>query len=341
MVWHAEAELPSGLDLIVLPGGFSYGDYLRCGAMAAQSPVMSAVRAEAERGRGGAGRVQRVPGAVRGGDAAGRAAAERALKYVCKPVSLEIANGQTRWTAGFGERRTAQMTVGNGEGNYFADDETLDRLEGEGGWCSATPTTRTARCGHRGDRQRERQRAGADAPPRPGVRAGAGQRGRGGALPERAGQRVSDTFDVVVAGAGWRAPRWRSRCAGGLSVALVDPQPFEAQVDPGSTGGRRRCRSRPSGLAGAGRRGAADAGAADRRHGGDRGAAGAPAPRTDAGVDRVRRRGAGRPGRRRAARVDGGEPRGALGARARRSPTPASRLLAPSTVVAAEADAAV
>lgn len=54
------------------------------------------------------------------------------LKYVCKPVDLEIVNGQTRWTAGYGGRRTARMTVGNGEGNYFADDVTLDRLEGEG-----------------------------------------------------------------------------------------------------------------------------------------------------------------------------------------------------------------
>jgi hypothetical protein len=77
MVWHGEAELPSGLDLIVLPGGFSYGDYLRCGAMAAQSPVMAAVRAQAERGVAGPRRMQRVPGALRGWDAARRPAAQR------------------------------------------------------------------------------------------------------------------------------------------------------------------------------------------------------------------------------------------------------------------------
>jgi len=116
----------------VLPGGFSYGDYLRCGAMAAQSPVMSAVRTEAERGVAVLGVCNGFQVLCEAGMLPGALLRNAALKYVCKPVSLEIANAQTRWTAGFGERRTAQMTVGNGEGNYFADDATLDRLEGEG-----------------------------------------------------------------------------------------------------------------------------------------------------------------------------------------------------------------
>lgn len=132
MVWHAEPDLPSGLDLIVLPGGFSYGDYLRCGAMAAQSPVMKAVVKAANDGVPTLGicngfqvlcESHLLPGALLRNDK---------LKYICKDVDLDIVNANTRFTAGFGERRQARMTIGNGEGNYFADDETLDRLEGEG-----------------------------------------------------------------------------------------------------------------------------------------------------------------------------------------------------------------
>jgi phosphoribosylformylglycinamidine synthase subunit PurQ / glutaminase len=132
MVWHAETELPAGLDLIVLPGGFSYGDYLRCGAMAAQSPVMREVAAQAGRGVAVVGvcngfqvlcEMQMLPGAL---------LRNAALKYVCKQVPLEVTNAQTRFTAAYAGRRQATMTVGNGEGNFFADEATLDRIEGEG-----------------------------------------------------------------------------------------------------------------------------------------------------------------------------------------------------------------
>ena len=132
MVWHAEPELPGGLDLIVLPGGFSYGDYLRCGAMAAQSPVMRAVVAEAGRGVAVAGICNGFQVLCEAGLLPGALLRNAALKYVCKPVALEVVNAQTRFTAGYGERREAVMTVGNGEGNFYADDQTLDRLEGEG-----------------------------------------------------------------------------------------------------------------------------------------------------------------------------------------------------------------
>jgi len=132
MVWHADSELPAGLDLIVLPGGFSYGDYLRCGAMAAQSPVMKAVVEAANRGVAVAGICNGFQVLCEAGLLPGALLRNAALKYVCKPVELEVTNAQTRFTAGFGDRRTVTMTVGNGEGNYFADDETLDRLEGEG-----------------------------------------------------------------------------------------------------------------------------------------------------------------------------------------------------------------
>jgi phosphoribosylformylglycinamidine synthase I len=132
MVWHAESTLPDGVDLIVLPGGFSYGDYLRCGAMAAQSPVMKAVVEAANRGVAVAGICNGFQILCEVGLLPGALLRNSALKYVCKPVELEVANAQTRFTAGYGDRRTVTMTVGNGEGNYFADDETLDRLEGEG-----------------------------------------------------------------------------------------------------------------------------------------------------------------------------------------------------------------
>lgn len=132
MVWHGDSELPKGLDLIVLPGGFSYGDYLRCGAMAAQSPVMKAVVKAANDGVPTIGicngfqilcEAQLLPGAL---------LRNEKLKYICKAVDLEIVNGNTRFTAAFGETRSARMTIGNGEGNFFAEDDMLDRLEGEG-----------------------------------------------------------------------------------------------------------------------------------------------------------------------------------------------------------------
>ena len=132
MVWHQETALPSGLDLIVLPGGFSYGDYLRAGAMAALSPVMAEIRAQAARGVAVAGVCNGFQILCEAGLLPGALLRNANLKYVCKPVVLEIANLQTRFTAAFGARREATMTVGNGEGNYFADEATLDRLEDDG-----------------------------------------------------------------------------------------------------------------------------------------------------------------------------------------------------------------
>jgi len=132
MVWHQETGLPEGTDLIVLPGGFSYGDYLRCGAMAAQSPVMREVAAAAERGVAVVGICNGFQILCEAGMLPGALLRNARLRYVCKPVELEVSNSQTRFTAGYGERRQVRMTVGNGEGNYFADEETLDRLEGEG-----------------------------------------------------------------------------------------------------------------------------------------------------------------------------------------------------------------
>jgi len=132
MIWHEETALPEGLDLIVLPGGFSYGDYLRCGAMAAQSPVMREVVKAADDGVAVIGicngfqilcEAHLLPGALLRNDK---------LKYVCKAVDLDVVNANTRFTSGFAGQRAARMTVGNGEGNFYAETDLLDRLEGEG-----------------------------------------------------------------------------------------------------------------------------------------------------------------------------------------------------------------
>jgi phosphoribosylformylglycinamidine synthase len=132
MVWHGDTDLPAGLDLIVLPGGFSYGDYLRCGAMAALSPIMGEVRAAAERGVATVGICNGFQILCEAGLLPGALLRNEKLKYVCKPVELEVVNAQTRFTAAYAGRREVVMTVGNGEGNFFADEPTLDRLEGEG-----------------------------------------------------------------------------------------------------------------------------------------------------------------------------------------------------------------
>ncbi|MBA4795180.1 phosphoribosylformylglycinamidine synthase subunit PurQ [Phenylobacterium sp.] len=132
MVWHGDTALPDGVDLIVLPGGFSYGDYLRCGAMASLSPIMTEVKAAAERGVATVGICNGFQVLCEAGLLPGALLQNERLKYVCKPVALEVTNAQTRFTSGYGGRREVTMTVGNGEGNYFADEATLDRLEGEG-----------------------------------------------------------------------------------------------------------------------------------------------------------------------------------------------------------------
>ncbi|MBI1362111.1 MAG: phosphoribosylformylglycinamidine synthase subunit PurQ [Alphaproteobacteria bacterium] len=131
MVWHKDAALPQGLDLIVLPGGFSYGDYLRSGAMAAASPIGQAIRAHADRGGyvlaicNGfqvATELRILPGAL---------LRNASLNFVCRPQPLAIATNSA-FTAAYGSRRDVSFPIAHHDGNYFADEETLDRLEGEG-----------------------------------------------------------------------------------------------------------------------------------------------------------------------------------------------------------------
>ena len=129
MVWHEDTTLPSGLDLIVIPGGFSYGDYLRCGAMASLSPVMAAVRREAERGVSVLGICNGFQILCEAGMLPGALLRNAQLKYVCKPIELRNENRTTRIPNAKGNAQTVWMTQGNGDGNFFADPDTLKTIE--------------------------------------------------------------------------------------------------------------------------------------------------------------------------------------------------------------------
>lgn len=132
MVWHAETALPTGLDLIVLPGGFSYGDYLRCGAMASQAKIMPEIIKAAERGVTVLGICNGFQILCEMGLLPGALMRNSSLKYVCKSIDLTIGNADTRFTRGYRPDQIVTMTQGNGDGNYYADEETLNRLEGQG-----------------------------------------------------------------------------------------------------------------------------------------------------------------------------------------------------------------
>jgi len=131
-VWHAEIALPDRLDLVILPGGFAYGDYLRSGAMAARSPVMEAVKRHAEEGRLIAGICNGFQILTECGLLPGALMRNVTMRYICKDTPLGIERKDTAFTRAYGETRETVMPVGNGDGRYFADDETLKRLEGDG-----------------------------------------------------------------------------------------------------------------------------------------------------------------------------------------------------------------
>ena len=131
-VWHGDSELPERLDFIAVPGGFSYGDYLRCGAIASRSPVMRAVVAAARRGGPLLGvcngfqvltEAELLPGALM---------RNAQLTFTCRAAPLTVENSQSLFTGGYEAGETITLPVAHHDGNYFADDATLDRLEGEG-----------------------------------------------------------------------------------------------------------------------------------------------------------------------------------------------------------------
>lgn len=132
MVWHKDGNLPDDVDLVVVPGGFSYGDYLRCGAMAANSPVIEGLRRHADRGGYVLGvcngfqvltETQLLPGAL---------LRNAGLDFVCRPQALRIESSNSAFTSAYGDRKEITIPIAHHDGNFVADEDTLDRLEGEG-----------------------------------------------------------------------------------------------------------------------------------------------------------------------------------------------------------------
>jgi phosphoribosylformylglycinamidine synthase len=132
MAWHGEANLPDQLDLIVLPGGFSYGDYLRCGAMAAHSPIMRDVVARAKKGTPVLGICNGFQVLCETGLLPGVLMRNASLKFVSRSVTMTVEGANTMFTARYTPGQKIKIPVAHGDGNYFADKATLDRLEGEG-----------------------------------------------------------------------------------------------------------------------------------------------------------------------------------------------------------------
>src|SRR6478752_10099383 len=132
MVWHAETSLPKGTDLVVVPGGFSYGDYLRCGAIAARAPVMDAVRAYAAKGGLVLGVCNGFQILCEAGLLPGVLMRNAELKFVCRDVHLRVERSDTPFTRGYNAGQVIRVPVAHGEGNYIADGKTIARLEGEG-----------------------------------------------------------------------------------------------------------------------------------------------------------------------------------------------------------------
>jgi len=132
MVWHGETNLPDGVGIVAVPGGFSYGDYLRCGAIAARSAIIPAVVAAAERGVPVLGVCNGFQVLTEIGLLPGALLRNAGLDFVCRDVALTVANAQSAFTSRYAAGETITVPVAHHDGNYFADADTLDRLEGDG-----------------------------------------------------------------------------------------------------------------------------------------------------------------------------------------------------------------
>jgi len=132
MVWHADTALPAGSDLVVVPGGFSYGDYLRCGAIAARAPIMDAVRAFAATGGLVLGVCNGFQILCEAGLLPGVLMRNARLKFICRDVHLRVERSNTPFTRGYNAGQVICVPTAHGEGNYVADTDTVARLEGEG-----------------------------------------------------------------------------------------------------------------------------------------------------------------------------------------------------------------
>ncbi|MGL5138143.1 MAG: phosphoribosylformylglycinamidine synthase subunit PurQ, partial [Beijerinckiaceae bacterium] len=148
MAWHQDHALPKGADLAVLPGGFSHGDYLRCGAIASRAPVMDAVRAHAARGGLVLGICNGFQIACEAGLLPGLLMRNAALRFVCRMQHLSVGRNDTAFTSRYANGQVIKVCIAHGEGNYVCDADTSARLEGEGlvafRYCDASGDTTKA-----------------------------------------------------------------------------------------------------------------------------------------------------------------------------------------------------
>ena len=174
MVWHGDASVPSS-DVIVLPGGFSYGDYLRCGAMAAHSPIMKDVIAKAKAGTPVIGICNGFQILCESGLLPGALLRNASLHFICRDVFLKVENDQSFFTKCYRKGEVIKVPIAHGEGNYFADQKRSTGSKAKAAWRSAiaartarsrAETTPMALGQHRRHHQRDRPRARHDAPPR-------------------------------------------------------------------------------------------------------------------------------------------------------------------------------
>lgn len=131
MVWHKDSDLPKGIDIVGIPGGFSFGDYLRCGAIAARSPICQAVVAHAERGGYAMGICNGFQVLTETGILPGALLRNANLKYICKTVGLKVETSASAFTEGYNAGDVLGIPIAHHDGNYFADDDTIARLKGE------------------------------------------------------------------------------------------------------------------------------------------------------------------------------------------------------------------
>jgi phosphoribosylformylglycinamidine synthase I len=132
MVWHGDSALPENLDFIMIPGGFSYGDYLRCGAIAARSPITADLIKRAEAGVPILGVCNGFQILIEAGLLPGALMRNEGLHFICERTPLLVETANTRFTSAYGDDKELIIPIAHHDGNYFADDETLDRLEGDG-----------------------------------------------------------------------------------------------------------------------------------------------------------------------------------------------------------------
>ncbi|GGX59946.1 phosphoribosylformylglycinamidine synthase subunit PurQ [Litorimonas cladophorae] len=132
IIWHRETELPAGVGFVVMPGGFSYGDYLRSGAIASRSPIVQDIKAKSERGLAVAGFCNGFQILTEAGMLPGALMRNKNLKFVCRPEKLTVTHSNSKFTSKYEAKSEVVFPVAHHDGNYFADKETVGRLEKEG-----------------------------------------------------------------------------------------------------------------------------------------------------------------------------------------------------------------